>query len=434
MKRFFILLSISLLALIACVKGDGGAESPKSYTIDARAMDATTLNCAVDEALKLGYTNLAITLTANPEIEKITAIRRAICDAESISDSSINLTLAGVKVIPDATGNKGDSFGEKSEINGALEIVTRIASINLPAVEYIGDYAFQSCTVTSVKAPALQELGNLVFYQSGITAITIPATVTGIPDRAFQNCQNLASVEIMSGVTTIGANAFHSCTALKSVKFASGSRLEYIGEFAFENTGLESITIPSSVTNLEERSFQYNKNLKTIKFQQNSQLKTIKYQTVYQCPKLTSFVIPKGVTCLENQSFQGCGITSIVIPNTVTSMNGAFAGCYTLEEVIFEEGCELTEIGINTFMMTNLISIKIPASITKLAGASFYQCKALESITLLASEVVAIESDTFDEADNLTTIYVPADLVDDYKVADVWRDYSEKIEAIATNF
>ena len=39
MKRFFILLSISLLALIACVKGDGGAESPKSYTIDARAMD-----------------------------------------------------------------------------------------------------------------------------------------------------------------------------------------------------------------------------------------------------------------------------------------------------------------------------------------------------------------------------------------------------------
>jgi hypothetical protein len=145
-------------------------------------------------------------------------------------------------------------------------------------------------------------------------------------------------------------------------------------------------------------------------------------------------VIPKGVTCLENQSFQGCGITSIVIPNTVTSMNGAFAGCYPLEEVIFEEGCELTEIGVNTFMMTNLISIKIPASITKLAGASFYQCKALESITLLASEVVAIESDTFDEADNLTTIYVPADLVDDYKVADVWRDYSEKIEAIVANF
>ena len=64
MKRFFILLSISLFALTACVKGDGGAENPKSYTIDARAMDATTLNCAVDEALKLGYTNLAITLTS----------------------------------------------------------------------------------------------------------------------------------------------------------------------------------------------------------------------------------------------------------------------------------------------------------------------------------------------------------------------------------
>ena len=79
MKRFFILLSISLFALTACIKGDGGAEVPKSYIIDASAMDATTLNCAIDEALKLGYTNLAITLTANPEIEKITAIRRAIC-------------------------------------------------------------------------------------------------------------------------------------------------------------------------------------------------------------------------------------------------------------------------------------------------------------------------------------------------------------------
>ena len=254
------------------------------------------------------------------------------------------------------------------------------------------------------------------------------AGASEIPSQAFMFCKGLASVQISISVRSIGEMAFYNCENLKVVTFATGGALESIGKMAFDGTGIETVTIPATVAKLGERAFQYCMELREVIFEENSRVTIIEYETFYFCKKLTSFVIPESVMVLEYQAFCDSGLTSIVIPNTVTSIDGAFVNCAYLTEVTFEEGCQITELGANTFTRTGIVSIVIPESVKTMKR--FAGCGSLESVTLLANEVVYIESSMFQNSESLTTIYVPAELVDDYKASEMWSDYSDMIRAI----
>ena len=67
------------------------------------------------------------------------------------------------------------------------------------------------------------------------------------------------------------------------------------------------------------------------------------------CSGLTSVIIPNSVTSIGSYSFSGCiGLTSITIPNSVTSIGSyAFSGC------------------------SGLISITIPSSVTSIGSSAF---------------------------------------------------------------
>ena len=69
-----------------------------------------------------------------------------------------------------------------------------------------------------------------------------------------------------------------------------------IGEFSFEDANLTNVTIPKSVTSIEENAFAYNENL-------------------------TNLVIPGNVTSIGNGAFHGCSsLTSVTIGNGVKSI------------------------------------------------------------------------------------------------------------------
>ena len=83
-----------------------------------------------------------------------------------------------------------------------------------------------------------------------------------------------------------------------------------IGRFAFWATNLTSITIPNSVTSIEQAAFSY-------------------------CTSLTSITIPNSVTTIGNGAFGNCpSLTSITIPNSVTTIESvAFGNCTSLTEI-----------------------------------------------------------------------------------------------------
>ena len=93
-----------------------------------------------------------------------------------------------------------------------------------------------------------------------------------------------------------------------------------IGYYAFyECTGLTSITIPESVTSIGESAF-YNSGLTSITI--GSGVTRIGYSAFYGCSKLTSITIPESVTSIEGGAFENCtGLTSITFNGTIAQWN-----------------------------------------------------------------------------------------------------------------
>ncbi len=167
---------------------------------------------------------------------------------------------------------------------------TSLTSIDIPnKVTSIGPAAFDGCSsLTSIIIPnSVTKIGNYAFYEcSSLTSITIPNNVTSIGTKTFYKCSSLTSVTIGSSVNYIATDAFNYCPELANIVvnsnngvfnsknkcnaiiFTSENKLikggkntiipsdvRIIGEYAFHNSSLISITIPNSVTSIDSYAF-----------------------------------------------------------------------------------------------------------------------------------------------------------------------------------
>ena len=174
------------------------------------AADAATLNQAVTAILETGSRTFTVELPADTEAEMITAIRRAICDTEGVADGSINLTLKGVTSIPGTTNWDGVAFGPGDIYDEAGEIVdqeliTQLASVNLPDATEIGAQAFYFCeNLVAVSAPKAQTIGAQALGYTALTSVEFPELTT-IPTDMFSGTWTLSSAKFPK-VTTIEQN------------------------------------------------------------------------------------------------------------------------------------------------------------------------------------------------------------------------------------
>ena len=134
------------------------------------------------------------------------------------------------------------------------------------------------------------------------------------------------------------------------------------------------------------------------------------------CTGLTSITIPNSVTSLGVFCFYGCtGLTSITIPNYVTSLGiECFAYCTRLESIEVESGnkfydsrenCNaIIETSSNT-MIAGCKNTKIPNSVTSLGGYCFFYCTGLTSITI-PNSVTSLGDNCFYRCTGLTSITI----------------------------
>ncbi len=342
--------------------------------------------------------------------------------------------------------------------SSAFYYCTSLTSVTIPnSVTSIGWYAFEDCSsLTSIDVAAdnanycsvdgllfNKDMTTLIQYPIGNTrtSYTIPNSVSSIGDGAFFNCSSLTSVTIPNSVTSIGDYAFQYCSSLTSVTI--GNSVTSIGNWAFSLcTSLTSVTIPNSVTSIGSDAFSRCSSLTSIDVAADNAnycsvdgvLFNKDMTTLIQYPignTRTSYTIPNSVTSIGGEAFRECtSLTSVTIPNSVTSIGEyAFSHCYSLTSVTIPNS--VTSIGNRAFQnCTSLTSVTIGNSVTSIGRYAFLHCSSLTSVTNEATTPQAIYSSVFAKVEiSKIPLYVPAQSVELYKAADVWKKFAS-IQAI----
>jgi hypothetical protein len=182
-------------------------------------------------------------------------------------------------------------------------------------------------------------------------------SVTHIGEGAFAE-KELISVTIPNSVTEIGLEAFAD-NQLTSITL--GNKLRSIGVWAFKVNQLTSVSIPDSVTEIGLAAFAGN--------------------------KLTSVTLSNRMTKIEKLTFFANQLANITIPNSVT------------------------EIGDDAFSMNQLTSVTIPDSVTKI-GESAFTLNQLTSITIGAD--VSVNNTAFSKWE---TSYISIGFIESYSRA-----------------
>ena len=224
---------------------DGGvAEEVIPNTFDATAMTAEQLNATVAKALDYGHTELAITLAADADATMFSAITIALA-AANIAEGSIDLTISGVKAVPEYGFFDYVNYFDNNEKNIAGD---KLKSLTLTDVETIGEYAFSACTnLEAVNMPNVVTIGKFAFneYTKGtkLTSLDLPNATT-IGENAFAYSSLLISVNLPK-VVTIGLQAFDNC----DIRTLDLPEVTTIGGMAFlDNYNLVSCSAPKATT------------------------------------------------------------------------------------------------------------------------------------------------------------------------------------------
>ena len=147
---------------------------------------------------------------------------------------------------------------------------------------------------------------------------------------------------------------------------------------------IESITIPSTVTEIMDSAFDSCENLKIVNL--STGLKIIGPSAFVNCYSLTSIEIPEGVTTVGSQAFSRCiNLESVSIPSTITDWGqNVFMLCENINTISLAEG--LKSISSDMFSnLTKLENISIPSTVTSIDQNAFSRCTSLKSVTIPSS-------------------------------------------------
>lgn len=331
----------------------------------------------------------------------------------------------------------------------------KLTSIEWPEnLQYIGEYAFVYSGIKEAVLPeGFRGFGDNAFADSGLKKLVLPSTVTEIGTfNLFANCTKLEDVTLPSMLTKItSSGVFSGCTSLKHIDLPE--ELSVLGYWTFQNSGLESFTLPKNINVVVESLLAGCENLTEVNLHEGITL--IQGGAFYGCSSLESILLPSTLTELKDNAFTNTALKEISIPESVTEMGaGTFSGCRSLKKVnvpsgvtaikryLFSECTALEEltlpesiksIGYSAFNSTNLKDFTLPSTVEAIEAEAFYR-SALEKLTVLAA--TPPHTPGADISSNFLPrridfeIRVPSGSVDAYKEAEGWSNYADIISAI----
>lgn len=306
-----------------------------------------------------------------------------------------------------------------------------LSQLDLPSVSLISISAFASCSsLNSISVPRCVQVGGLAFESClSLTEIDLPLCST-ISGAAFNNCRNLTTVSLPAVYAVnpwYGNGLLINCPSLSQlyIGISMYGVIPYSSVFNNANTLLQS-GIGSIYVNVQNYDAYVNATgwsslSSLIVSVGDPAIPVVSYQNG----------LLYGETCYVNSniySYLGIDRSSI----TSVSLNN----CYSIGSVEFRSCSSLTNLylgacyslGYYAFDGCGLVSVILDNC--EYMNASVFRGNSIRGITIRTGKVCSISDETFKNAFDSTyggIIYVPASLVDDYKVAQYWSSMSDII-------
>ncbi len=260
---------------------------------------------------------------------------------------------------------------------------------------------------------------NELQYFTGLTAIN---------ENEFSGCANLTSLEIPRSIVSVGKNAFTGTGWYNSQL----NGIIYVGKVAYSYKGTmpsnTSINIKDQTVSISDNAFKVFRNLRSVSLPES--LENIGDSAFYNTG-LTTITIPANVIHIGKNAFDGCTSLYNIKVNENNTVYDSRDNCRAL-----------IETGTNTLIKASS-NAEIPATVTTIGPAAFSDCGYKSSLVIPAS-VTSIEDyalantriedyyiypsalpevaeNTFYNVDlSVATIHVPLDLIESYKSQAPW--------------
>ena len=274
--------------------------------------------------------------------------------------------------------------------NWAFSYLTNVVKVNIPdSITKLGDSIFRGDTALTT-----------VEWASGFNAPVITdtdsntTTYTGnyVPTSMFDGCTSLGSGEELSAwlpasFTGVGCAAFRGTQF--TVDFAGWKTLNYIGAYGFAGMpNLDSFTLSNEITlGLRGKNEASN---------------------AFNSSGLKSLTVADGITAISIGMCDGCEqLSSVDLADSVTTIAmNAFRNTEALKEINLKN---VQTINSYAFQGSGLTALVLPESVKTVENRAFEACTSLMKVTIKAAELTLENRNTFAGCSSLSTVVTSAD-------------------------
>lgn len=477
MRRFYALLTLLIVLLIPIGAWAEDLKADDTFVVDGVTYSVIGTN---PREVQVGTGHFAATALADDKTAGIIEIPSSVIGPDG---NSYSVKIIGAFAFSECTNLTSITLPSSIvEIEYyAFRACLQLTSITIPnSVEIIGNGAFEDCiSLSSVAFPSsLNTLGSYVFRSClSLESFTIPSTVLSIGSNVFavtkwydnlpdgmiykdniffgyKGNQPEGGLEIADETRVLAGAALQSCSNLTSVKLPSS--LKTIGFYALKSLpGVSSITIPNSVTSIEEEAFadnHFNEIISLMEEPCKLGWKPFKYEgsdaeeyqnhLILYVPADTKAKYEATDGWKEFKNIVEMTPYDVLDDNTVAAhfLEPDEEGKLEIPETVEIDGktYTVTEIAANAFKDNkDLTEVTIPGTVTKIGDGAFAGCENLRAIYVFAPEPISLTAaearsivtraaenvpSQFEGIDfDACTLYVPIGSEQKYRDAEGWK-------------
>ena len=310
-----------------------------------------------------------------------------------------------------------------SAFYGCESLLEMTLSSNLQKID---NYAFYGCSVlTEITLPnKLKTIGSSAFEDCMcLTNVTFPSSVETIGSYAFSDCDSLSSVNIPSTVKEVGSAAFLHCSWI-NMAIVEGKDTVLNSSIFKDCNRMESIELPfigKSLTDSTYTNFGYvfggntyvPASLTTVIINNGTKI----YKNAFtDCENIKSLSIPSTITSVEEGAFTGCKNLTYNVSNGLKYLGnssnlyhvllGIADSITSLETINVSSGTQVIADGAFKENL-KIKTVKLYSKLYYIGAYAFYGCSLLSSVTI-PSGLKTIGDYAFCKCSSITSLDIPA--------------------------